>query len=163
MELEIDPENESEEDDSASAIQNAVPTIEDASVQVDEHESPPGDKTQPEREDLAGQASEDVSDKVHDSGYANLAPVVLSAGLSFVPLSIISPDSYDSALPLGRHFPWGFADPHNNSHCDFERLKDCVFSEWRGELREKSRINWYENWRSERLGGSWRERNSRRS
>jgi septin family protein len=79
-------------------------------------------------------------------------PMGITAGLSFIPLSVISPDSYDPSEPVGRHFPWGFADPYNERHCDFTRLKDSVFSEWRAELREKSRENWYENWRSERLG-----------
>lgn len=79
-------------------------------------------------------------------------PMRITAGLSFIPLSIISPDSYDPSEPVGRHFPWGFADPYNEKHCDFTRLKESVFTEWRAELREKSRESWYENWRSERLG-----------
>lgn len=67
-----------------------------------------------------------------------------------IPMSIISPDLYEPEV-IGRKFPWGFADPHNPSHCDFAKLKESVFSEWRGELREASREQWYENWRSERL------------
>lgn len=66
------------------------------------------------------------------------------------PMSIISPDLYEPEI-IGRKFPWGFADPHDPSHCDFVRLKESVFSEWRQELREASREQWYENWRSERL------------
>ncbi|KAJ6157551.1 hypothetical protein N7470_005143 [Penicillium chermesinum] len=53
--------------------------------------------------------------------------------------------------PLGRRFPWGFADPYNAEHCDFVRLKDSVFQEWRSELREASRVIWYERWRTNRL------------
>ncbi|KAI5806932.1 Septin-domain-containing protein [Geopyxis carbonaria] len=87
---------------------------------------------------------------------------LITAGLSFIPLSIISPDSYQPGEPVGRHFPWGFADPYNDAHCDFGRLKDSVFSEWRGELREKSRINWYEFWRSERLGAAGKTKGRRR-
>lgn len=75
----------------------------------------------------------------------------MSAGLSYVPLSIISPDSYEPGERVGRSFPWGFADPYDETHCDFSRLKESVFSEWRQELRDKSRIQWYEYWRSERL------------
>ena len=94
--------------------------------------------------------------------YPAAAPAVarggISAGLNFIPLSVISPDSYDEGEPLGRHFPWGFADPYDENHCDFSRLKDSVFVEWRAELREKSRENWYENWRSERLGPTERRR-----
>ena len=68
----------------------------------------------------------------------------------FLPLSIISPDSYEPDV-VGRKFPWGFADPYNTEHCDFLRLKEAVFNEWRGELREASRDIWYEGWRTSRL------------
>ena len=68
----------------------------------------------------------------------------------FLPLSIISPDLYEPSV-VGRQFPWGFADPYNDQHCDFIRLKDAVFSEWRSELREASREQWYEGWRTSRL------------
>ena len=68
----------------------------------------------------------------------------------YFPMSIISPDIYEPGV-VGRQFPWGFADPYNESHCDFVRLKDTVFSEWRGELREASREQWYEGWRTSRL------------
>ncbi|PKS09212.1 hypothetical protein jhhlp_003826 [Lomentospora prolificans] len=69
---------------------------------------------------------------------------------TFLPLSIISPDLYEPGV-IGRQFPWGFADPYNEEHCDFTRLKDAVFSEWRAELREASREQWYEGWRTSRL------------
>ena len=68
----------------------------------------------------------------------------------YLPMSIISPDTYEPGV-VGRRFPWGFADPLNPDHCDFVRLKDSVFSEWRGELREASREIWYEGWRTSRL------------
>ena len=68
----------------------------------------------------------------------------------FIPMSIISPDIYEPGI-VGRQFPWGFADPYNDEHCDFLRLKDAVFSEWRAELREASREQWYEGWRTSRL------------
>jgi septin family protein len=68
----------------------------------------------------------------------------------FLPLSIISPDLYEPGV-VGRQFPWGFADPYNEEHCDFTRLKEAVFSEWRAELREASREQWYEGWRTTRL------------
>lgn len=68
----------------------------------------------------------------------------------FLPLSIISPDLYEPGV-VGRQFPWGFADPYNEEHCDFVRLKEAVFTEWRGELREASREQWYEGWRTNRL------------
>lgn len=71
-----------------------------------------------------------------------------------VPFSILSPDPHSLASgeePVGRRFPWGFADPYDSEHCDFVRLKDSVFTEWRSELREASRVIWYERWRTNRL------------
>lgn len=68
----------------------------------------------------------------------------------FLPLSIISPDPYEPEV-VGRKFPWGFADPYNPEHCDFVKLRESVFSEWRAELREASREQWYEGWRTIRL------------
>ncbi|KAH7406191.1 hypothetical protein DE146DRAFT_436049 [Phaeosphaeria sp. MPI-PUGE-AT-0046c] len=68
----------------------------------------------------------------------------------FLPLSIISPDIYEPEI-IGRQFPWGFADPYNPEHCDFVRLRESVFSEWRTELREASHDQWYESWRTLRL------------
>lgn len=68
----------------------------------------------------------------------------------YLPLSIISQDIYEPEI-LGRKFPWGFADPYNPEHCDFLRLKETVFADWRDELREASRELWYEGWRTSRL------------
>lgn len=71
-----------------------------------------------------------------------------------IPMSILSPDphSLDSPdLPVGRHFPWGYADPYNPEHCDFVKLKESVFKDWRAELREASREVCYERWRTSRL------------
>lgn len=70
--------------------------------------------------------------------------------LPYLPLSIISPDIYEPGV-VGRRFPWGFADPYNVEHCDFVRLQESVFGEWRLELREASRERWYEGWRTSRL------------
>ncbi len=72
--------------------------------------------------------------------------------IPFLPLSIISPDIYEPDV-VGRKFPWGFADPYNTEHCDFLKLKEAVFNDWRGELREASRDLWYEGWRTSRLNG----------
>ncbi|KAF1735672.1 Septin-14 [Beauveria bassiana] len=70
--------------------------------------------------------------------------------LPFLPLSTISPDLYEPSV-VGRQFPWGFADPYNETHCDFQRLKEAVFSEWRNDLREASKEQWYEGWRTNKL------------
>jgi septin family protein len=73
---------------------------------------------------------------------------------SYLPLSILSPDPYSlppNQGPVGRRFPWGFADPYNPDHCDFVKLKEACFGEWRAELREASREVFYERWRTSRL------------
>ncbi|EME38672.1 hypothetical protein DOTSEDRAFT_92029 [Dothistroma septosporum NZE10] len=80
----------------------------------------------------------------------------------YLPMSILAPDLYElppyapahkASKPdkVGRRFPWGFADPHDPQHCDFGRLRDSIFSDWRSDLRELSRSKWYENWRTSRL------------
>ncbi|KAI9784513.1 MAG: hypothetical protein M1816_000833 [Peltula sp. TS41687] len=74
----------------------------------------------------------------------------------FLPLSILSPDIHDPGT-IGRRFPWGFADPYDPDHCDFMRLKEHVFSDWRAELREASREVWYERWRTLRLSAGSRD------
>lgn len=70
--------------------------------------------------------------------------------IPFLPMSILSPDLYEPGA-IDRKFPWGVANPYDPDHCDFTRLKDAVFSEWRSELREASREQWYEGWRTSRL------------
>ncbi|RDA93842.1 hypothetical protein CP533_6394 [Ophiocordyceps camponoti-saundersi (nom. inval.)] len=67
-----------------------------------------------------------------------------------LPFSVISPDLYEPGV-VGRRFAWGFADPYNEQHCDFQRLKEAVFTDWRTDLREASRDRWYEAWRTNRL------------
>lgn len=67
-----------------------------------------------------------------------------------LPMSIISPDLYEPEI-IGRKFPWGFADPMNAEHCDFVKLKQRIFTEWRGDLKEACRELWYEGWRTSRL------------
>lgn len=84
----------------------------------------------------------------------NSISITSTAEVPFIPLSILSPDPHSlesSDLPVGRHFPWGFADPYNPEHCDFVKLKESVFKEWRAELRETSRELCYERWRTSRL------------
>ena len=72
-----------------------------------------------------------------------------------LPFSIISPDMYEPDI-AGRKFPWGFADPFNPEHCDFTRLQETVFTDWREEIKEASRTLWYERWRTSRLNGTIR-------
>ncbi|KAH0135050.1 hypothetical protein KCU67_g16321, partial [Aureobasidium melanogenum] len=47
----------------------------------------------------------------------------------FLPFSILSPDSHTSPGALTRVFPWGEADPCNPAHCDYIRLRECVFGD----------------------------------
>ncbi|KAL6713525.1 hypothetical protein ACLMJK_008990 [Lecanora helva] len=77
-------------------------------------------------------------------------PAPLPTGPPPLPLSVISPDPYDPEV-VGRKFPWGFANPMDAEHCDFTKLKETVFSEWKNDLREASREMWYEGWRTSRL------------
>ena len=67
-----------------------------------------------------------------------------------LPMSIISPDPYEPEI-VGRRFPWGLADPLNSEHCDFNRLKTAVFTDWISDLRLASREDCYEGWRTSRL------------
>ncbi|KAL4906833.1 hypothetical protein BDW74DRAFT_127838 [Aspergillus multicolor] len=78
---------------------------------------------------------------------------VSQAATPLLPFSVLSPDKYslEGDGPIGRKFPWGFANPYDPEHCDFLKLKDSVFSDWRSELREASRVIWYERWRTSRL------------
>ncbi|KAI5271224.1 hypothetical protein E4T47_05411 [Aureobasidium subglaciale] len=69
----------------------------------------------------------------------------------FLPFSVLSPDSHASPGALTRIFPWGEADPCNPAHCDYVRLRECVFGDWRSDVRVASREKWYENWRTSQL------------
>ena len=120
----------------------------DRSISMTSHLDSPSDSEKsfsPSDFDLAApvkQARKPSPSTQIPNGVANETPIV--------PMSIISPDPYEPDV-IGRKFPWGFADPYNSEHCDFVRLKESIFSDWRGELREFSREQYYEGWRSERL------------
>ncbi|PWW73806.1 hypothetical protein C7212DRAFT_354136 [Tuber magnatum] len=106
-----------------------------------------------EADEGSSSSDEDAPQSSNKSATSSISTSRKAKGLnSFLPLSVISPDGYEPGEKVGRHFPWGFADPYNEAHCDFVKLKEAVFGDWRGDLREKSRDVWYENWRSDRLG-----------
>lgn len=130
----IDEEEEEKEEEAAAISDNASENNRDLPIQ--------------------NQDGDAVSDTDRSSSQPSRprtsAEVVAVPEDSFLPLSIISPDLYEPGV-IGRQFPWGFADPYNEEHCDFNRLKEAVFSEWRHELREASREQWYEGWRTNRL------------
>ncbi|KAK5955368.1 hypothetical protein OHC33_004051 [Knufia fluminis] len=115
--------------------------------------SPPGSPRTDDSDDVHNPKNGDS--KWHHSrniSKASLSSLMMDSG--YVPMSILSPDihSLDPANgPVGRKFPWGFADPYNPEHCDFSKLKDAVFGEWRNEVREASREIFYERWRTNRL------------
>ena len=59
-----------------------------------------------------------------------------------LPLSVLSPDYYAEASSVnkdvqavGRSYPWGFADALNPNHCDYVKLRELVFVDWRRELK----------------------------
>lgn len=104
-------------------------------------------ETKPDSETAVPGSPSQLSQSTHRSNGSQAAN-------QHVPFSILSPDPHSLAAgdkPVGRRFPWGFADPYDPEHCDFVRLKDSVFSDWRSELREASRVIWYERWRTNRL------------
>jgi septin family protein len=118
--------------------------IDEEDEEADEY---PSDDSAGQRENLPIQGRDPTSPR---SKRLSGAKAASEDEVPYLPLSIISPDIYEPDV-VGRQFPWGFADPYNEEHCDFLRLKDAVFGEWRGELREASREQWYEGWRTSRL------------
>jgi septin family protein len=62
-----------------------------------------------------------------------------------LPLSILSPEYAETgtvavtekrAEPLHvRSYPWGYADALNPLHCDYVKLRELVFVDWRRELK----------------------------
>jgi septin family protein len=76
---------------------------------------------------------DDVEDEQMDTG---------AEGDLTLPLSVLSPDYYAEASSMnkevqavGRSYPWGFADALNPNHCDYVKLRELVFVDWRRELK----------------------------
>lgn len=82
-----------------------------------------------------------------------------------LPLSILSPDYTEAPLEKKeevhhvRTYPWGYADALNPLHCDYVKLRELIFVDWRRELKgpsatrsrlmiDYSRQVLYEHWRS---------------
>ncbi|KGO75300.1 hypothetical protein PITC_001130 [Penicillium italicum] len=132
-------------------------TLEDQEEEYSSSESADEDETEELETGDASEAkeSETAAENAPDSpSQLSRRSNVSQATNQHVPFSILSPDPHSLAAgdqPVGRRFPWGFADPYDAEHCDFVRLKDSVFSDWRSELREASRVVWYERWRTNRL------------
>ncbi|KAE8150487.1 Annexin [Aspergillus avenaceus] len=105
-------------------------------------------------EDDDSEGAEDAQNSVPSSPSSRSQGSATQSPPPIVPFSTLSPDPHSLAAgeePVGRKFPWGFADPYDPEHCDFVKLKESVFSDWRTELREASRVVWYERWRTSRL------------
>ncbi|KAI8962630.1 hypothetical protein F5Y11DRAFT_182783 [Daldinia sp. FL1419] len=134
----IDEAEEEDQEESEGAVESAV--VEDDSTEAEDEELPIQGRVSP-----ASKRRSNTSTRRPKSAEGDAAEE-----LPFLPMSIISPDIYEPGV-VGRKFPWGFADPYNEEHCDYTKLKDAVFNEWRGELREASREQWYEGWRTSRL------------
>lgn len=168
--LEALAQPDSEEEDEGSADEGGEDAVAVAVKPTDEEA-----KSSPMLNKLVDQSSSDDNDGEHSDASSRSTPnqspskassrpkhgrnvSTMSATLAgadepekpYLPLSIISPDSYEPGA-VGRRFPWGFADPYDAAHCDFVKLKETVFHEWRAELREVSRERWYEGWRTSRL------------
>ena len=118
-------------------------------------EAPAAQEQAPEAEAEAEPAQpEDEEEEEEEEAPSERSRKSSQAVAQNLPFSILSPDPHSLAAgdePVGRKFPWGFADPYNPEHCDFVKLKNNVFSDWRSELREASRVIWYENWRTSLL------------
>lgn len=160
--LSFDADEESEEEDNAivdkfdereedeeNARNNSSPDSDEdgrASPHTSDSETVPQDHPTP--------VVPRLSSHRHKSGAGHGVSEEPTGGLPYLPYSILSPDPYSLELgdgPVGRKFPWGFADPYNPEHCDFTKLKESCFGEWRAELREASKEIWYERWRTSRL------------
>ena len=148
-----------EEDEGSSVINNLVDrssTDQDTASSDSDNPLP----TKPKSKNNSTQHTRQVS----TAGSTRASPTDTD-DVPYIPMSILSPDPYDlppshpsqnsySGHPLkkiGRTFPWGFADPMDPDHCDFPRLRESIFAEWRSDLRDLARTKWYENWRTSRL------------
>ncbi|KAI4727288.1 hypothetical protein E4T49_04979 [Aureobasidium sp. EXF-10728] len=152
--LDLDDEDEDESLDSETH---------DSEFSLSDYETPPVARSPPRKvtEDTNAEDSDTVAHSfpVRKSSRAMLGPVSSKRADSctpapeelFLPFSILSPDSHTSPGALTRVFPWGEADPCNPAHCDYIRLRECVFGDWRSDLRVTSREKWYESWRTSRL------------
>ncbi|KAK4555334.1 hypothetical protein LTR86_007631 [Recurvomyces mirabilis] len=167
--LELEEDDEGEEEDEYDDEANALParrkngnlhsldeeTTSDSSDSIDDNDTPLPSKPHFKRNSHNRAASSSLTTNPTTTNNAD-------AETPYIPMSFLSPDLYDlppyTPFPkttakgqIGRRFPWGFADPYDPEHCDFVRLKESVFGEWRLELRDLSRTKWYENWRTSRL------------
>lgn len=157
--LNLDDEDEDEDEDESEDSEAL-----DGEFSSSESEIPKATRSPPRKvtEDTNAEDSDTMGSTfspVRKTSRAMLGPVsskrtdscTPAAEELFLPFSILSPDSHTTLGALTRVFPWGEADPCNPAHCDYIRLRECVFGDWRSDLRLTSREKWYENWRTSRL------------
>jgi septin family protein len=153
----LDPlEAVSMDDDDSSLLEEVDEDDEKLEKSSDDDSTPasPGSAHTEDSDTVPSKAAPNSPPVLHKREPSNISISNSMMDSGYVPLSILSPDEYSLESgdgPVGRQFPWGFADPYNSDHCDFVKLKDAVFSEWRSELREASRERFYEAWRTNRL------------
>lgn len=157
--LEVLTLEEQEDDDSSGITDDRLDEADEEEEENFSQKEATDVESQPDEDGDSNQEAESAAEQPAPSSPPSKRRSTNATGNSttenpFIPLSILSPDpdtleSEDG--PVGRQFPWGFADPYNPEHCDFVKLKDCVFKEWRSELREASREICYERWRTNRL------------
>ncbi|TKA37076.1 hypothetical protein B0A54_11937 [Friedmanniomyces endolithicus] len=168
-----DEEDEIDEDDTLAEADEAEASHRDGVVNNLEPDSHDDDDDDEDDEDDEEDDLPKPKRNGHNRQTSSIATITGTPGTDdtpYIPMSILSPDPYDlppytkpssllkpnhtpksTPVILGRRFPWGLADPCNPEHCDFVRLRDSIFSEWRGDLRDLARTKWYENWRTSRL------------
>ena len=148
--------DERDEDQAALKTENDPSAGDEDKFSITSHLDSPSDSSSEfsaSNFDLAkptGKSSRHVNGDSSTDRRAPTPPLPAFTEPPLLPFSIISPDPYETNF-VGRRFPWGFADPYNKDHCDFNKLKNHVFHEWRTDLREASRELWYEGWRTSRL------------
>ena len=146
--------DEREEDEMLKEEQQADKAKTEEADKVDDNDAQEPEKAPTESEELKSSSPPRTVSHTRQKSMSSLSSASISSENPIIPLSILSPDPHSLAKkdePVGRRFPWGFADPYNPEHCDFLKLKESVFGEWRAELREASREVWYERWRTSRL------------
>lgn len=146
---ELKVEDDGKPDASVSSVYDSAREGDDSDAQSDSTVNNEPGKSKP-TDKVVGAASTIKNKHPHHDEIDRFSTMSENVDLPMLPLSIISPDMHDPGV-VGRRFPWGFADPYNVDHCDFTRLLESVFNEWRAELREASRERWYEGWRTNRL------------
>ncbi|KAF2861494.1 hypothetical protein K470DRAFT_195628, partial [Piedraia hortae CBS 480.64] len=128
--------------------------LEGESSEEDEEEDEFQDASEGTSSNSSSEEDEEKKPGLKRRNTNNRNSMILANGaeLPYLPMSVLSPDRYANPNDKpGRRYAWGTASPFDPAHCDFPRLRESIFSEWRDELRELSRKSFYETWRTTRL------------